>query len=124
MKELEHLEQVALFRWAKYQERAIPELEMLIAMPNGGKRHIRVAQKLKAEGAKSGYPDILFDVSRGGYLTLRIEMKKRDGGTVSENQEKWGKRLTKHGHLWRVCNGWDEARELILSYLSGKEIKN
>lgn len=40
---LEEIEQEHVFLWASMEERAYPELAMLYAIPNGGKRAIKTA---------------------------------------------------------------------------------
>ena len=67
-RDLEHQEQVALFNWAKFFENKCKDLGMMYAIPNGGKRHIAVARKLKAEGVKAGVPDIFLAVPVEGFV--------------------------------------------------------
>lgn len=113
----EHQEQVSLFEWSAWQEGLWPELRLLHAIPNGGKRDIRTAAMLKAEGVKPGVPDICLPVPRGGKHGLYIELKRRKGGTVSKEQEAWIRALMEQGYSCAVCYGWDQARETILQYL-------
>lgn len=112
----EHTEQAALFQWAQTQETNIPELRMLYAVPNGGHRHKAVAAKLKAEGVKAGVLDVNFDVARGIYHGLRIEIKIK-GGRVRDSQKQWLKWYSEQGYCAVVCWSWVEAMELILDYL-------
>lgn len=116
----EHNEQVALFNWARYQEKVIPELKMLYAIPNGGHRHKRTAARLKAEGVKAGVLDINLDVARGIYHAMRIEMKWNKNKPTKE-QKKWIKRYTEQGFLALVFWNWEDAREAILQYLALKD---
>lgn len=113
----EHQEQCALFDWSAWMEKQIPELQLLHAIPNGGKRDIRTAAMLKAEGVKPGVPDISLPVPRGGKNGLYIELKRRKGGVVSKEQEAWIRALCAQGYECCVCCGWDQAREIILEYL-------
>lgn len=112
----EHDEQVALFQWIAL-ERNIPELGLLFAIPNGGKRHIFTAKKLKAEGVKPGVPDLFLPVARGGYHGLFLEMKREKGGRLSQHQKEWGEALTAQGYVVVSCPGWDAARHVLLLYL-------
>lgn len=116
MKEIEHAQQVALFQWAEISKRNMPELDMLMAIPLGGKRHIKVAQKLKKEGAKSGYPDIVLNVARKGYNNLFIEMKANKN-KPTQNQLEWHEKLRYYGSKVVVCYSSQEAQQEILSYL-------
>lgn len=71
----EHDEQAGFFEWAAYSRGKYPELDFMFAIPNGGLRHVTVAQKLKAEGVRPGVPDTFLPVARGGYHGLWIEFK-------------------------------------------------
>ena len=96
----------------------MPELHLMHAIPNGGKRDIRTAAKLKAEGVKPGVPDIFLPVPRGGKHGLYIELKRRKGGTVSAAQEAWIRALTEQGYVCAVCHGATAARDEIEAYMA------
>jgi hypothetical protein len=115
--EREHHEQVALFKWAKMREKRIPELALMYAIPNGGKRSKAVAGKLKAEGVKAGVPDICMPVARGKHHGLYIELKA-PGGKPSDTQSKWIKDLSDQGYYACVCVGWENAKTVIEAYLN------
>ena len=128
---LEHENQVFLFQWAKLNERKYPELALLFAIPNGGARHIVVAQKLKREGVKSGVPDICLPVSCGKYHALYVELKRpaatlKNGEpskakkTTSE-QDGWHARLRAVGNRVECCYGWQAAVNVIKKYLLGTD---
>ncbi len=118
MRQPEHLAQVALFRWAEYQSKRLPELALMFAIPNGGHRSKATAGKLKAEGVKAGVPDICLPVARGEYHGLWIEMKAgRNKPTPPQVQ--WHMRLSQQGHRVAVCWGWEAARDVIEEYLTG-----
>ena len=113
----EHDEQCALFAWAAANEARWPELAMLVAIPNGGYRPMATAARLKAEGVKAGYPDILLDVARGPWHGLRIEMKRRPNKPTPA-QEEWITRLGAYGYLAVVTYSAQEATSVIISYLA------
>jgi len=117
----EHLEQVALFNWAKLSSKKFPELALMYSIPNGSHRHIAVARKLKAEGVKRGVPDICLPVARGGYHGLYIELKKPKGttraGKPTKEQVQWLSDLGEQGYLAVLCVGWEAARKTIDGYL-------
>lgn len=112
----EHGHQRALFAWAA--KSGIPELSLMFAIPNGGLRDPRTAAKLKAEGVKSGVPDIFLPVARHGVHGLFIELKKPKKGRASDNQSDWIDRLRAQGYGAAIAHGWDEAREIIFKYFS------
>lgn len=114
---LESSEQTALFRWAGYAAGKYPELQLLYHIPNGGTRNPREAHNLRLQGVKSGVPDICLPVPHGQYHALYIELKRRKGGRVSEEQRAWIAALNRVGCRAVVCKGWDEAREEIERYL-------
>ena len=115
----EEVEQTCLFRWAAYSLGAHPELKLLHAIPNGGKRSKSEAARMKAAGVKAGVPDMFLPVARGGSHGLYIELKRIKGGRVSAEQLAWMEELTREGYTCAVCHGWEEARETILDYLKG-----
>ena len=113
----ESAEQQCLFRWAAYQSGAIPELDLLYHIPNGGSRRKSEAGRFKAEGVKAGVPDICLPVARNGIHGLYIELKRQKGGRTSPEQEQWIRWLDGQGYLAVVCKGWEEAANLIERYL-------
>lgn len=115
----EHQHQAALFKWANMQAATMPELALMFAIPNGGQRNIIVATRLKAEGVKSGVPDIFLPVARGGAHGLFIELKTTKG-KPSGNQREWIGDLAFMGYSAVFCYGWEDAKDTILEYLANK----
>ena len=112
----EHDEQCAVIQWAQLHERKYPALSRLHAIPNGGKRNIVVAKKLKAEGVKAGVSDLCMTVPRGEYHGLYIEMKAI-GGRLSDAQSEWINRSKENDYAAFVCYGAKEAIEILEWYL-------
>lgn len=119
MRHDEHNEQVSLMAWAEWAAIDRPELALLFAIPNGGARDAVTGAKMKAEGVKRGVPDLFLPVARNGYHGLFIEMKRRDGGRITPEQQRWIDRLTEQGYRVVVCYGRDEAETAIVTYLEG-----
>lgn len=115
-RELEHHEQVGLMQWADALLGKWPELRLLAAIPNGGQRHKAVAAKLKAEGVRAGFPDLILPVARGGFHGLFIEMKAGKNKPTAE-QIGWHDALRAEGYLVVVCYSWNEAAGEIERYL-------
>lgn len=115
----EHQEQVSLMQWSELYSNQYPDLRLLYAIANGGKRNINVARKLKAEGVKSGVPDLHLPVAVGRYHGLYIELKIGNN-KPTENQERWLSDLNKQGHFAICCWGWENARDVLLKYLKGE----
>lgn len=116
---LESTEQVALFQWATSASCTYPELDLLYHIPNGGLRNKKVAANLKAEGVKSGVPDLHLPVARGKYHSLYIEMKSKSGKPTL-NQKEWMSRLNEQGHLALVCYSCEDAQNVLINYLENK----
>lgn len=116
---LEANEQQALFAWAELQACKYRDLSLMYHIPNGGRRDVKEAAMLKAEGVKAGVPDIFLPVARGGYHGLYIELKRKHGGRTSAVQEEWIDKLRAQGYAVYVCHGWEIAKDLILKYMKG-----
>ena len=110
-------EQAALMSWAQMQSWRWPELALLFHIPNGGGRSKAEAGRFKAEGVKAGVPDLFLPVPRGEQHGLFIELKRRAGGRVSDEQKEWIQALRKHGYRVEVCKGWEAAAAVIAEYL-------
>lgn len=115
----EHQHQVALIEWF---DAAYPLLRgRLFAIPNGGQRNKVVAAKLKAEGVRSGVPDLFLPVPRrtssGIFLAgLFIELKAGKNKPTPAQLD-WLGWLGREGYAAFCCTGWDAARETIVDYL-------
>lgn len=113
----EHQEQKAVVQWFDLQ---YPEFSgRLFAVPNAGAGAQKgQSGKMKAEGTRSGVPDLFLPVARHGFIGLFIEMKRRTGGSLSAEQSGWLEFLGKQGYMAVVCKGADAAIETIRNYLS------
>ena len=116
----EHDAQAGLVKWWAYAHKGfgLPEFA-LFAVPNAGAGAQRgQAGKMKAEGARSGIPDLVLPVARGVSLGLVVEMKSPVGRTSPEQREvlAWFASIG-----WRavVCRSAGEAIDEITSYLRG-----
>ena len=112
----EHAEQVALMRWVALQARRWPAIDLLFAIPNGGRRDPVTGARLKAEGVKAGVPDLCLPWPAVGWHGLFIELKA-PGGRPTAAQMRWIERLRTAGYRAEVCYGWEEAAEVISEYL-------
>ena len=75
----EHSEQVALVTHLRAKG------HFVFAIPNGGKRDAISAKILQSEGVLAGVPDLCLILNN---QVVWIEMKRREGGKVSEAQKK------------------------------------
>ncbi len=118
-------EQTALFAWAALEGQNVPELKLMFAIPNGGKRDKITGARMKAEGVKPGVPDVFLPIPRGKWHGLFIELKrmgdkeaKRAKGTASGKQLEWKDSLQAQGYGVAICVGWQAATEVIKQYLT------
>lgn len=118
----EHDEQAALFSFLELKEDKYPVIKWIHAIPNGGKRHVGTAVKMKAEGLKSGVWDVFIPVPVDEYCGMYIEMKY-DKNKLTKNQEKFMKDVG-NCYKWAVCYNWIEAVKEIGKYLDISELTN
>lgn len=68
-------------------------------------------------GVRSGVPDMFLPVPMGGSHGLFIELKRAEGGRLSEAQRKWLTWLGELGYTAVCCHGWEEAKAAIEDYM-------
>lgn len=148
-KATESAHQKALMIWAAMNAHNDERLKLLFAIPNGGERNKIVAAGMKAEGVRSGVPDLCLPVPKfethhcNQYAPsqqmvcagLYIEMKrpserlkrrpehKWDTGGVKPNQVDWLNALEAQGYKCVVCYHWYEAASEIKMYLTGTPLE-
>lgn len=126
---LEHDEQVAVINWIKTQNEVAALFKkrnltpvLFSAIANGHyQQSIKQQRKLKAEGMNSGVPDLLFIIppersKAGKRLMVWIEMKRRQGASVSASQQEWIDAIEaiEGGVIGAfVCYGSDEAISVL-----------
>jgi hypothetical protein len=120
---------MALMRWVRLHERKVPELGLLFHIPNGGRRNVREAARLKAMGVKAGVSDYFLPVPQCInnspddllYIGLWIELKAGKN-RPTQAQFDWQHKMDKQGHLACICIGWIEAAKCIAYYLGREDI--
>lgn len=113
--------QKMVFQWATLQQGKHPFLELMYHVPNGGSRHILEAVNLKKQGVKSGVPDIVLPVPKGGYHGLYLELKALKG-KLSDSQKEWLTKLDKQGYKTEIAYSFDEAIDKIKKYIESEEV--
>lgn len=99
----EHKLQVALMDYLRIAGR--PDLHWF-AVPNGGHRHIAEANRLKAEGVRSGTPDLCFMLPDGKVAWLEMKTAK---GTLGPAQKAFRDIARRLGHHWGMAKSIDDA---------------
>lgn len=124
MKNLEHQHAKSLMIWWSLFSKSFDlDSRLLVAIPNGGHRHIGQAIKLKKEGVTPGVPDYFLFLSRGGFNGLALELK-HEKGRVSPAQKQFMELIEKQGYKTFVAYGWDAAREAIENYIKFGRVYN
>lgn len=110
-------EQAALITWARLDN--WPVRDLLIAIPNGGKRNPREAARLKKAGVMPGVSDLFLAYPCGGRHGLWIEMKaaKPHNARLTTAQADWLEEMQKMGYEVCCCHGWVEAATGICTYV-------
>lgn len=96
--------------------------KLLIAIPNGGKRDIREAARLKKQGVTPGASYILCLVTNKRYSFLCLETKT-ETGTQSDEQKDFQKQVEAAGGLYLIYRSAASGIELLKNYLSTTRYK-
>jgi len=115
----EHELQRSFFVWLSNYILDCPNLTLAHAIPNGGSRDKITASQLKAEGVKSGIPDVNIPIPSGKYHGLFIEFKVKTN-KPSEDQRIIMLMLDAQGYKVICVNDLDTAKQEFESYMMGK----
>ena len=113
----ERQQQQRVVKWAQEHEAEFPELKLLYHVPNERRCTPQQGKQLNLMGVRAGVPDLCLPAARAGFHGLFIEMKTQ-GGRVSENQRYWVENLTAQGYECHVCYSWEDAVQVLESYLT------
>lgn len=108
----ESSEQIGFVCWMRQNFPGV----LIFHIPNGRFRNYSTGKKLKAEGVVSGIPDLFIPEFR-----CFIELKHKDGGALSENQEKIIRHLRSIGYTVFVAHGATEASKMILEFVRTRD---
>lgn len=118
----EYEECVAFVDWLRYNN--IPHSHCANESQSGSRSAVIRGAKLKRIGQSRGVFDYDVYVPIRGitdeidcYELIKIEMKRKKGGTVSPEQKSWQKIYEASGIQCRICKGADEAIEFVKSVL-------
>jgi len=113
MKNEEHQIQAGIVEAVSY----LPECEWLHAIPNGGKRNIVTAVKLKKEGVKPGIADLFLPIPmehKGKiYHGLYVEVKVANRGRLSKDQKRFAAHCVKYDYFFLKLNLSKKASTLF-----------
>jgi len=91
-----------------------------IHIPNEGNRANAIDGAMrKAMGLIAGAPDMFLFMARKGKYGLAIEFKT-DVGAQRKEQIAFQARLEHNGYAYYVCRSFEQFRQIITEYFSGK----
>jgi len=108
----EHQHQVGFVNWFRAR---FPRV-LIFAIPNGEKRALSVAKRLKAEGVVRGVPDLFIPE-----WCLWVEMKRTTGGRLSPEQREMIAYLEGIGQKVIVGKGAKDASAKVLAAFLERE---
>jgi len=104
--------QQACVRWFRY----VHPTKLLFAIPNGGRRNLIEAVRMKAEGVTPGVADLFLMFGNGEHYGLFIEMKQGKG-KQTEHQLGFQAYCNANKYKYVVCRSLDEFMNEINNYL-------
>lgn len=84
---------------------------IIAAIPNGGKRNLKEAIRLKRQGVLSGFADIII-LHKGHCLFFEVKKPK---GKQSENQKSFEKNVVNQGFKYFIVNNVEEVLNIIVT---------
>ena len=107
--------QKTVIHWTRFH----PVLKnIVIHIPNEGKRSPQYGRNLKAMGLMPGVWDLLVACGRHGYIGAWIELKSAEG-RLSPYQMAFGKHMEQQNYYTAVCYSIDDAIKKIEWYYNG-----
>lgn len=107
--------QKAVIQWTRLH----PVLKnLVIHIPNEGKRSPRYGKHLKDIGLLPGVWDLLVATARHNYIGAWIELKSAKG-TLSEAQKAFAKTMEQQNYYLAVCHSIESAIKTIEWYNNG-----
>jgi hypothetical protein len=107
--------------WAALSMAALPALQYLHHIPNGGRRNVIEAQRMKREGVKAGVPDYQLPYRVGDRAGVVFEIKSSTGRLTSE-QRWWLQHYADQGWLSFMAFDWVTASRILTAYLRSEPI--
>lgn len=107
---LEHDEQVEVAHWLRLHS------VLHCAIPNAAKRSPKLASYLKSEGLSAGAPDLILFTRPPGRPEahgVALEMKRAQGGKVSDLQKLWHEKLEAEGWVVLIGHGAADAKKKL-----------
>lgn len=90
------------------------------SVPNGGRRTMREAAKLKLTGVLPGVADTFLPLKSGEFCGLYIELKKA-GGSIKPDQKLFLNSVADEGYLAIVINDIETFKEVFSYYINQRK---
>jgi len=104
--------QKAIIKWVSLH----PSLRnIVIHIPNEGKRTASYGKSLKEIGMRPGVSDLFIAMMRHGYGGAWIELKSKNG-ILSDYQKKFLKDMAEQNYFTKTCYSIEETIEIIKWY--------
>ena len=117
----EHKSQCAFFDYINANCGKYPHWRTIAAIANGARTSMTVAVRLKREGLRAGFPDIIAPFARNRYHGLMIEMKT-PANSPSQVQQDMIALLIANGYAVVVCKSTDAAILTLNMYEAGESL--
>ena len=121
----EHDDQAMIVEWLKrtglWDRYGIFAPPNGIPLPGSAKSRARIINYMKREGMRPGVADMVFPIARGGYHGMYLELKRKSGGNLSDEQRNFIAIVERAGYFTAVPSGFEEAMEIIETYLSWEQ---
>lgn len=91
--------------------------DLLIHIPNEGKRSPRYGNKLVKMGLKRGVSDFFLPLPKKNYHGLWIELKRKKKYSISQDQKDWIEKMQHLGFKAEFAYGFEEAKRIVEAYL-------
>lgn len=85
---------------------ALPDDATFYAVPNGGRRHAKEAARMVGLGLRAGVPDLAIVYRSKAYF---VELKRPGGGSLSEHQRQFHRKLLHCGCPVMLCRSVEEV---------------
>jgi len=114
MKHIESDLQIACFKLFRLSFKRLDGY--FFAIPNGGRRSLREAARLKKEGVMPGVSDAFLAIPKNNYAGLWIEFKTGTG-KQTDYQKTFEKNMLNAGYDYKVVRSIDEFLHVLTNYL-------
>lgn len=114
----EHTQQVRFLALLAYEAPIVRSC--IFSVPSGGRRDLKEAVRLKAEGLCAGVPDLFLAIPVEPYHGIFLEFKAATG-SLSLAQRTWHTRLSSLGYQVAVPRSAEEGIRIVKDYLSEKK---